>query len=131
MNTQQEEEELRLADAGTLVNVGGKARYSPPSTTSATSTTSTSSGDGAWHKSNGKALNSKPSSNATGSCHDNSQAPLEPSTTRVPPKKPRNPLLTWTKDELRLVAKFRQGMINTSRRKRPKKPKDAPKRPLR
>ena len=42
----------------------------------------------------------------------------------------RNPPLRWTKKELRLVSIFRQGMINRNRKKRPPKPKDAPKRPL-
>ena len=70
------------------------------------------------------------------SCRDNaslsSQSPLGSSETAQ--KKPaswRNPLLTWTTEELQLVSQMRQSMKNTGRRKRSKKPKDAPKRPLR
>ena len=82
-------------------------------------------------------LSSKASSTARSrSCHDNaslsSQSPLASSETAQ--KKPaswRNPLLTWTTEELQLVSQMRQSMKNTGRRKRSKKPKDAPKRPLR
>lgn len=60
--------------------------------------------------------------------------PLEqPSTSTAPtPSKSgrRNPPLEWTIEELRLVSIFRQGMMSW-RKKRSKKPKDAPKRPLR
>lgn len=56
---------------------------------------------------------------------------LDPSSAAQKPAKRRNPLLTWTSEELHLVSLMRQGMMNTSRRKRSKKPKDAPKRPLR
>jgi hypothetical protein len=59
------------------------------------------------------------------------QFPLDPSSTAQKPANRRNPSLTWTIEELRLVSQMRQGMMNTSRRKRSKKPKDAPKRPLR
>ncbi len=63
-----------------------------------------------------------------------SQSQLDSSYSSTIQKKPpslRNPLLTWTIEELELVSQMRQGMKNTSRRKRAKKPKDAPKRPLR
>lgn len=62
-----------------------------------------------------------------------SQSPLDSSYSSTSQKPPslRNPLLTWTAEELKLVSQMRQGMKNTSRRKRAKKPKDAPKRPLR
>lgn len=60
------------------------------------------------------------------------EPPTPPSTAQAAPvKKPSNPPLRWTADELRLVSRFRLGMMNTYRRKRPKKHKDAPKRPLR
>jgi hypothetical protein len=77
----------------------------------------------------------------TDMCHDGGSSsssrssPLEPpksSTAQAAPaEKPSNPPLLWTADELRLVSQFRLGMMNTYRRKRPKKDKDAPKRPLR
>jgi len=76
---------------------------------------------------------SKPSV-STGACHDVSplpQSPLDPSLMPQTHAKRRNPLLTWTNEELSLVSQMRQGMMSTSRRKRSKKPKDAPKRPLR
>ena len=82
-------------------------------------------------------LSSKTSSTGR-SCHDladlaslSSQSPLGSSETAQKPASLRNPLLTWTTEELELVSHMRQGMKNTSRRKRSKKPKDAPKRPLR
>ena len=68
------------------------------------------------------------------SCHDNisplPQYPFDSSSTVQNPAK-RNLPLTWTSEELQLVSKMRLGMMNTSRRKRSKKAKDAPKRPLR
>jgi hypothetical protein len=76
---------------------------------------------------------SKPSVR-TVACHDVSplpQSPLDPSLVPQMHAKRRNPLLTWTSEELSLVSQMRQGMMSTSRRKRSKKPKDAPKRPLR
>lgn len=62
-----------------------------------------------------------------------SQSPLDSSSSSTPqkPASLRNPLLTWTTEELELVSQMRQGMKNMNRRKRAKKPKDAPKRQLR
>jgi len=78
-------------------------------------------------------LSSKASSTVR-ACHDNisplPQYPFDSSSTVQNPAK-RNLPLTWTSEELQLVSKMRQGMMNTSRRKRSKKAKDAPKRPLR
>ncbi len=80
---------------------------------------------------------SSKTSSTTRSLHDNvsfsSQSPLDSSysSNSQKPASLRNPLLTWTAEELELVSQMRQGMKNTSRRKRAKKPKDAPKRPLR
>jgi hypothetical protein len=122
-------------------------RRCSPSTTSSGGENSGS--DGVMNKAKGAALNSKPSS-AAGSLHDVSlssrssirpgssddvsplpQSPLDTSLLLQKPSKRRNPPLTWTSEELSLVSQMRQGMMNTSRRKRSKKPKDAPKRPLR
>ena len=80
---------------------------------------------------------SKTSSTTRSRSHDNvsfsSQSPLDYSysSNSQKPASLLNPLLTWTAEELELVSQMRQGMKNTSRRKRAKKPKDAPKRPLR
>jgi hypothetical protein len=88
-----------------------------------------SSGTGSFHD---VSLSSKASSSA--GSEDASplpQSPLDPSSMAQYPANRRNPSLTWTIEELHLVSQMRQGMMNTSRRKRSKKPKDAPKRPLR
>jgi len=78
-------------------------------------------------------LSSKASSTVR-SCHDNisplPRYPFDSSSTVQNPAK-RNLPLTWTSEELQLVSKMRLGMMNTSRGKRSKKAKDAPKRPLR
>lgn len=93
------------------------------------------SGVGAVMNASDAALHSSKTSRA-GSCDDVESASLSSqsqfqSSVAQRSGKPRNPPLQWSTDELRLVSQMRQGMMNTSRRKRSKKPKDAPKRPLR
>ena len=140
MNAQKEED--RLAVDPETVDFEAKARCTP---------STTFSGDGDDTNSDGvesllhfKSSSGKIRPKTTGTCHDGGissssspssrSSPLElPSSTAqaAPAKKPSNPPLLWTADELRLVSQFRLGMMNTYRRKRPKKDKDAPKRPLR
>lgn len=105
MNAQKEEDRLTV-DPGT-VDFEAKARCTPSTDGDISSSPFSSSRSSPFEE--------PPSSTA--------QAALA--------KKPSNPPLLWTADELRLVSRFRLGMMNTYRRKRPKKHKDAPKRPLR
>lgn len=140
MKNAQKEEDRLAVDSGT-VDFEAKARCTP-STFSGDDTNSDDAGvESLLHF---KSSSGKIRPKTTGTCHDGGissspssssrSSPLEqPSTTAqaAPAKKPSNPPLRWTADELRLVSQFRQGMMNTYRRKRPKKDKDAPKRPLR
>lgn len=132
MNAQKEED--GLADDPETVDFEAKARCAP----------STFSGDANSDAESLLHLKSSREKIRPGTCHggisslsssSSRSSPLlepPPSTAQAAPaKKPSNPPLRWTADELRLVSQFRQGMMNTYRRKRPKKDKDAPKRPLR
>ena len=61
-----------------------------------------------------------------------SQSPLQQpfaASQKTAEAKMSNPPLTWTTDELRLISKMRQGMMNAATKKRPQT--DEPKNPLR
>lgn len=139
MNAQKEEDRLTV-DPGT-VDFEAKARCTPSTTFSGDDTNSDAGVESLLHF---KSSSDKIRPNTTGKCDgdissssssSSRSSPFEepPSSTAqaAPAKKPSNPPLLWTADELRLVSRFRLGMMNTYRRKRPKKHKDAPKRPLR
>ena len=138
MNAQKEED--RLAVDPETVDFEAKARCTP-STFSGDDTNSDAGVESLLHF---KSSREKTRPKTTGTCHggissspysSSRSSPLlepPPSTAQAAPaKKPSNPPLRWTVDELRLVSRFRLGMMNTYRRKRRKKDKDAPKRPLR
>ena len=101
-----------------------------------TATTDDIGGAGAVGASEAAIHSSKSSLSRTGwSCEDvlstSSQSPSEPSLAQTHAKPLNNPPLQWTTEELRLVSRMREGMMKSCRRKRSKKPKDAPRRPLR
>ena len=140
MNAQKEEGRLAV-DPETVVDFEAKARCTP-STFSGDDTNSDAGVESLLRFKSSREEKTRPKT--TGTCHggissspysSSRSSPLlepPPSTAQAAPaRKPSNPPLRWTVDELRLVSQFRQGMMNTYRRKRPKKDKDAPKRPLR